>query len=407
MGSGTKQVTVFIPARGGSKSIPLKNLAPLAGRPLLYWVARACSDSARVREIFIASDSAEIRECVDSLRLPRVQAIDRSVSGATDTASSEAPLLEFAETHPADHIALVQATSPLLTAQHVTEAVEKYFASGADSLVTLVRTKRFLWEEKDDLVLPVNYDPARRPRRQEWGGQLVENGAIYITSRERLLATRCRLSGRIAVYLMPEETYFEIDEPSDWAIVENLLIANQRQGPALASVAGKLKLLCIDVDGTLTDGGMYYTDAGETMKRFNTRDAMGMSRLRKRGIALAIVTAEDSQIVQARARKIGVEHVYIGISDKRALLEELLGKLGLTWEQVAYVGDDLNDLEAMRAAGFSACPSDSAGEIVRHAHYVCRKAGGKGAVREVCDLIEAALESQAGGGRKSSTMAGG
>jgi YrbI family 3-deoxy-D-manno-octulosonate 8-phosphate phosphatase len=391
MGSRPQQVTVYIPARGGSQSIPLKNIALLAGRPLIYWVTKACSDSALVEETFVASDSVDIRNCVQGLQLPRVQAIGRSEASATDVASSESALLEFAEGHASEHIALVQATSPLLTGRHVSEAIEKYFASGADSLLTLVRTKRFLWAEHHGLVQPVNYDPFHRPRRQEWEGQLVENGALYITSRDRLLSTRCRISGRIAGYEMPEETYYEMDEPSDWGIVEGLLLARERANMGLASSVRQLKLLCIDVDGTLTDGGMYYSERGEELKRFNTRDAMGMSRLRSRGIASALVTTENSQIVIARARKIGVEHVHIGINDKQALLEDLLLRLGLAWDQVGYVGDDWNDLAVIQRAGFSACPADAAGEVARRVTYVCQRPGGHGAVREVCDLVEASL----------------
>jgi len=387
------QITMFLPARGGSKTIPLKNIAPMAGRPLIYWVAKACSDSPLVTETYVASDSVDIRNCVESLQLPRVRAIGRSDASSTDAATSESALLEFAESHEAEHVGLVQATSPLLTGQQVTEAIEKYLSTGADSLLTLVRTKRFLWAERQGLVQPVNYDPFHRPRRQEWEGQLIENGALYVTSRERLLATRCRISGRIAGYEMPEETYYEIDEPSDWAIVENLLIAQQRARMDLAAIARRLRLFCVDVDGTLTDGGMYYSEGGELLKRFDTRDAMGMSRLRARGITSAIVTREDSPIVAARARKMGVEHVHVAVQDKQALIEELIARLGLSWEQVACVGDDMNDLGMVQRAGFSACPADASSEVARHAAYVCRKAGGHGAVREVCDLIEAALDA--------------
>lgn len=393
MGSDAGQVTVFIPARGGSKTLPLKNIAVMAGRPLIYWTAKACSDSPRVQQTFVATDSVDIRRCVEGLGLPRVRVIDRSTASATDAASSESALLEFAERHPADHLALVQATSPLLTADDVTGAVEKYFSCGADSLLTVVRTKRFLWAQRDGRVEPVNYDPARRPRRQDWEGQLVENGAMYVTSRERLLASGCRVSGCIAAYEMPEASYYEIDERSDWTIVENLLLAGRGSGADLTRTARRLRLLCVDVDGTLTDAGMYYTEAGEAMKRFNTRDALGMGRLRRRGIESAIMTAEDSPIVLARARKLKIEHVYVGVANKEAAMEALLARLGLRWEQLAYVGDDLNDLAVMRRAGFSACPADAAGEIIRHAGYVCRREGGRGAVREVCDLIEAALDA--------------
>jgi N-acylneuraminate cytidylyltransferase len=155
-----------------------------------------------------------------------------------------------------------------------------------------------------------------------------------------------------------------------------------------------------DVDGTLTDGGMYYSADGEILKRFDTRDAFGMNRLRHLDVRLAIVTAEDSPIVLARARKMRIEDVYVNVPEKLRLMGRLLEKWGLGWQHLAYVGDDLNDLPVLEQAGFSACPADAAPEVARRVHYVCRKNGGHGAVREVCDFIVEALGSQGqpGGG---------
>jgi len=157
----------------------------------------------------------------------------------------------------------------------------------------------------------------------------------------------------------------------------------QAISPALCPV----RLFATDVDGTLTDGGMYYTETGEVIKRFDTRDAFGMNRLRRAGIAVAIVTSEDSPIVLARARKLRIERVYVGVEDKLSLLEKVIAELGATWAQLAYIGDDLNDLPVIERAGLSACPADAASQVVDAANYVCRRAGGHGAVREFCEWI--------------------
>ena len=154
-----------------------------------------------------------------------------------------------------------------------------------------------------------------------------------------------------------------------------------------------LKLFATDVDGTLTDGGMYYTPDGELMKRFDTRDAFGMNLLRKTGFELAIVTAEDSPIVAARARKLKIDRTYLGVANKVELLTNVLAELGMGWENLAYAGDDLNDLPVIEKAGFSACPSDAARKTRSAANYVCRNPGGRGAVREMCELILDHLES--------------
>jgi len=132
---------------------------------------------------------------------------------------------------------------------------------------------------------------------------------------------------------------------------------------------------------------MYYTDAGDAMKKFCTRDGLGLELLRQHGIETCIITGEKSPIVEARARKLKISRVFIGIQDKKTVLESLIDELHLSWSQVAYVGDDLNDMEVIVRSGLSACPSDAASEIRRVAKYVCRTAGGQGAVREVCDLI--------------------
>ena len=152
-----------------------------------------------------------------------------------------------------------------------------------------------------------------------------------------------------------------------------------------------LKCFATDVDGTLTDGGMYYTSEGELMKRFDTRDAFGMNLLREAGFELVIVTAEDSSIVAARAKKMRVDRVFLGIHDKVDLLKTVLVELGMDWQNLAYVGDDLNDLQVIAKAGFSACPSDAAPEVRNCAKYICSNSGGRGAVREICDLIRGHL----------------
>lgn len=153
----------------------------------------------------------------------------------------------------------------------------------------------------------------------------------------------------------------------------------------------KIRLLAVDVDGTLTDGAMYFGADGEVMKRFDTRDGHGMVHLMRSGIEVAFITSENSPIVSARARKLGVRRVYLGCKDKLPQLRSLCGEMGLTLEQVAYVGDDINDTDCLREAGFSACPCDAVDGISELTDYTCRRGGGRGAVREVCNMILSAI----------------
>ncbi len=162
-------------------------------------------------------------------------------------------------------------------------------------------------------------------------------------------------------------------------------------------VYSSLRIIATDVDGTLTDGGMYYTADGELMKRFDTRDAAGMARLEQRGFLRAIVTRENSPIVLARAKKLRIREVHVNIDDKLAFFERFLKRLELDWRNLIYVGDDLNDLPVLERAGLAACPADADYRVGRNVHYVCDRPGGYGAVREVCNLVEAALDAGAPG----------
>ena len=149
----------------------------------------------------------------------------------------------------------------------------------------------------------------------------------------------------------------------------------------------KIKLFAMDVDGVLTDGGMFYSEAGEVLKKFNTRDGMGIELLRKNGIIPAIITKEKSEIVLKRAEKLKVEEVYIGVEDKLEVVKRLIKKYNLSFELVVYIGDDINDIPLLKKVGLSCCPFDAVDEVKKIANYVCKTKGGEGAVREVVDII--------------------
>jgi 3-deoxy-D-manno-octulosonate 8-phosphate phosphatase (KDO 8-P phosphatase) len=157
--------------------------------------------------------------------------------------------------------------------------------------------------------------------------------------------------------------------------------------------ARQIRLLLTDCDGVLTDGGVYYSAAGEELKRFSVRDGMGIERLREfAGIETGIVTREDAGPVVARAGKLAIAELHTGAHDKLAVVRGIAERRQISARQIAFVGDDANDLSVMRAVGFSACPADAAGEVLDIAHYVCRNRGGHGALREVAELLIAARD---------------
>jgi 3-deoxy-D-manno-octulosonate 8-phosphate phosphatase (KDO 8-P phosphatase) len=149
-------------------------------------------------------------------------------------------------------------------------------------------------------------------------------------------------------------------------------------------------LFATDVDGVLTDAGMYYSESGDEWKKFNTRDGMGIKLLQKAGLVTAIVTQERTKLVARRAEKLAMPEVHQGAMDKLSVVREMAERNGMTLDQVAYIGDDINDLETLKAVGFSAAPADGLPQVLAVADYVCRKKGGEGAVREMIDMILAA-----------------
>jgi YrbI family 3-deoxy-D-manno-octulosonate 8-phosphate phosphatase len=148
-----------------------------------------------------------------------------------------------------------------------------------------------------------------------------------------------------------------------------------------------VRLLCVDVDGVLTDAGMYYGPDGEVLKKFNTRDGMGLARVREAGVAVAIISSEDSAIVHARAAKLKIDDVFCGASNKRLAIDELCAKHGLELDEVAFIGDDLNDLPALECVGLACAVADAADPVQAVAHYVTTRRGGDGAVRELCEFL--------------------
>lgn len=367
----------LLPLRGGSKSIPGKNLRNMAGRPLYAWSLDAALESGCFDAVVVASDSAAIRDDARARYGDRIEVVDRAPENATDTASSESVMREVAATVACDVLALIQATSPLTRAADFRAARERFERDGLDSLLTGVNLKRFFWRPDGQ---PLNYDPAQRPRRQDFDGTVMENGAFYFTRRALFDRTGVRLGGRIGVHVMGDECAAELDEPADWPLIEALL------RPRVAA-PHDIRLLIVDVDGTLTDGGMYYDRNGEAMKKFDTRDAKGMLMLRDTGVRVCVVTAEDSAAVAARMRKLGISDYFPGVKDKPAWLREHGARWQISLAQTAYIGDDLNDLEGLRSAGLSFCPADAVPAVRRAVRYVCAASGGAGAVREACDMI--------------------
>lgn len=381
----------FVPVRGGSRSIPLKNIKPLNGRPLIYWSLVSLQNCDQIDEIIVATDSAEIKTTVEGFHFKKVRFYDRAAQNAQDTSSTESVMLEYLKAEPLksqDIFVLVQATNPFSTVEDFNGALNQFKKNKtARSLLTAVRTKRFFWDLKNK---PLNYNPAKRPRRQDYPGLLMENGAFYITRVQDLLKSKNRLTKPVITYEMPEHSGFEIDEPDDWIICEKLLQKHRAQ-PVARNYAN-IKLFLSDIDGVLTDAGMYYTEKGDEIKKFNTYDGMGFKLLKKLGLSVGFLTAENRDLNRRRAEKLKLDYDFHGAENKLAILKQLLSDLNLTLDQVAYVGDDLNDIEVLSAVGFAFCPSTAQPEVLAIENiHVLKTAGGQGVVREIYRLVQSSF----------------
>lgn len=380
-------VTAFIPVRGGSKSIPLKNIKPFCGKPLVCWNIEALENCTEVDRIIVATDSDEIEKTVGKFNYKKTKIYRRSKENASDTASTESVMLEYINASQMldDEIfMLVQATSPLTQTEDFTVGLNMHFSGQYDSILTCVRNYRFFWNSDGTSK---NYDYKNRPRRQNFDGMLMENGAFYINTVANIKTSGNRLSGKIGIYEMPEYTAAEIDEPDDWIVLENLMrrhILNKQHRTK------NIKLFLSDVDGTLTDGGMYYSESGDELKKFNTRDGMGFQILREKGIKTGIITSENTKIVENRAKKLKIDFLVQGKRNggKLEAVRQICDELGITLKEVAYIGDDINDIELLSEVGFAACPADACAEVKAVAGIqVMQKNGGDGCVRETIILL--------------------
>lgn len=217
---------VIIPARGGSKGLPGKNVLPLAGKPLIVWSIEQALASSSVDRVIVSTDDVEIAAVSESAG---AEVIRRPADISGDEASSESALRHVLATlaergEAPDNVVFLQCTSPIRSPGCIDQAFEEYASKEADSLLSVTQSHRFFWKLSDDgYGEPQNYDPLHRPRRQEMDNAYQENGSVYIFSRAMFEESGSRLGGKIALFVMDDHTSYEIDSPTDFLIVEMLM----------------------------------------------------------------------------------------------------------------------------------------------------------------------------------------
>ncbi|WP_242203337.1 acylneuraminate cytidylyltransferase [Aestuariivivens insulae] len=379
------KVIAFLPVRGGSKSIPLKNIKSFCGEPLLYWAAKAAQNTPEIDEVIIATDSQDIKDVALNFNFSKVKIYNRLYENANDVSSTESVMLEYIDREDIKDeytFILIQVTSPFLLSNDLSKGIKQLEESKKDSLLSCAKIKRFFWSKEGRSI---NYNYNNRPRRQDFEGSLIENGAFYINKVANIKQFENRLSGNIEVYEMPEYSMVEIDEPDDWFHAEYLMKKH-----VLNSSKKTIKLFLSDVDGVLTDAGMYYSENGDELKKFNTHDGKGFELLRNASIKTGIITSENTAIVERRANKLKVDYLFQGKEHggKLEAAKIICDELNISLNEVAYIGDDVNCYELLKSVGCAACPNDALDTVksIPNIHVLSKK-GGEGVVREFVEKI--------------------
>ena len=373
----------IIPLRAGSKGIPGKNKKKLLGRPLFSWTLGEAIFS-NLDDIYIFTDDKDIMEYVNKnyTWTEKVKVIERSEKSATDIASTEFGMIELAQRldYNFDILCLLQATSPLTTREDINKCLDKIEKDNYDSALTVVNTMRFIWNENGESI---NYNYNSRPRRQDFKGLLVENGAVYTTTREQFKKSGIRIGGNIAIVKMQEDTLTEIDEKEDWVIIEKLI--ENRLSKFKKGNPG-IKLLVLDVDGVFTEGKVSTGCEKEISKEFSLIDGMGLEIIRGEGVEVIVMTSESSDIVKTRMNKLKLE-TYLGVKDKYSFLEKIRQEKGINRNEIAYIGDDINDLANICSVKWGIVPNNGVLENKLKADLILSSKGGNGAIREAVNFI--------------------
>ncbi|WP_309067389.1 acylneuraminate cytidylyltransferase [Microbacterium sp.] len=377
------EVIAVIPARGGSKGVPRKNVLPVAGVPLVARAVAAARRSGAVDRVCVSTDDAEIAEVATAAG---AEVIHRPADIAGDTASSESAILHAMDDLEGRGVTIstvvfLQATSPFIPSESIAEAVRLVEGGDYDSAFSAFETYGFLWRRgAEGSAEAINHEAHHRPRRQDREPHYLETGAFYVFSAAGFRAAKHRFFGRIGIVEVPERSAIEIDDPTQFAMAGALahLIEQPDAIPVDAIVT--------DFDGVHTDDtATVDVDGGETV-RVSRSDGMGVALLRRTGIPFLILSTETHPVVRARARKLQVPIIH-SVGDKAAAITEWAAENDVDLARTAYLGNDVNDLGAMRLVGWPVAVADARPEVIAAARVVLTRKGGDGAVRELVDRV--------------------
>ncbi|MER7865545.1 N-acylneuraminate cytidylyltransferase [Streptomyces cellulosae] len=434
-----RRVLAVIPARGGSKGVPAKNLAPVGGVPLVARAVRECRAARHVTDVVVSTDDAAIAE---TARQAGAEVVLRPADLAGDTATSEAAVLHALDTHEALHgarvdvVLLVQCTSPFLTREDVDGVAAAVAHGDADTAVTVAPFHGFVWRETTATTTAtttavaatglagtgagatetaagtagtaagtvgtavgiagrsartargghgVNHDKAVRPRRQDRPQDFLETGAAYAMDAAGLREHRHRFFGRTELVRTDPARVLEVDDPHDLARARALapLLDAGRAG---LPTAADIDAVVLDFDGTQTDDRVLIDADGREFVSVHRGDGLGVAALRRSGLKLLILSTEQNPVVAARARKLKIPVLH-GVDRKDLALKQWCEEQGIAPERVLYVGNDVNDLPCFALVGWPVAVASAHDAVRGAARAVTTLPGGDGAVREIAGWI--------------------
>ena len=398
-------VLVVIPARGGSKGVPGKNLAPVGGEPLVARAVQASVRAHRTTRVVVSTDDVRIMTAAGAAG---AQVVRRPADIAGDTSSSESAVLhvldELARTEGTDPdvVVLVQCTSPFLTPEEIDGVVAAVLDDGADSALTAAPFHGFLWRA-DGRGAPsshgVNHDHAHRPRRQDRPEDLLETGAAYAMRTAGFRAAGHRFFGSVALVRTDPARVLEIDEPDDLAraralaplftdpaAADEAAVLQESPAPVRLPVREDIDAVVLDFDGTQTDDRVWIDAEGRETVAVHRGDGLGVARLVRAGLTVLILSTEANPVVSTRARKLNVP-VLQGIARKDHALALWAETHSIDLRRVLYLGNDVNDLSCFSLVGWPTAVADAQPEVLDRARTVTERRGGHGAVREIASWL--------------------
>ena len=400
------EVLALIPARGGSKGIPRKNIRDFAGYPLIAWSIAAAKQSKRVTRVIVSTDDEEIASVAREFgaEAPFLRPSKFAEDNTTDLPVFEHALkwLEENEGYKPDIVVQLRPTSPIRPRDLVDDAIRMLLdhaeADSVRGVVPAGQNPHKMWRisgesgpMKNLLDVPGMEEPYNAPR-QILSPIYWQTGHIDAIRTETIIKGGSMSGGVIYPIIIDSRYTVDIDNLQDWARYEHLISTGEldmvRPGKPRRPMPEIIKLVICDFDGVITDNRVWTDQDGNESIVASRSDSMRISEMRANGIDVMILSSEPNPVVAARAKKMGVEAIHgVGLQDKGRVMREVLAEKKIKAEEVIYIGNDWNDLPCFEVAGWAVAVADAYPEVLRAADHVLVKAGGHGAVRELCDLI--------------------